>query len=433
MSQEPNIPSNEAAGNDAGSSCVNPAPPKFESKASSSSGQRVLAVLLSVFLGIFLADGIISLVDDSLIVFFDIHALSFLRAIVFFFAIAMAVLTYCLIGLIPSIPKRQFLPLTLFNLVAGFLMIPCIIYFYRRIPQAAWIISVCQVALGLGVLFWLQGGFKFRWAMVPSSRLNGRSFSWRHLLVFLLVNVLVLLPVAIFYCVGCAALAVDHFSDGFLTLRPAGLTVQARTYVRKPGETIQLYPMAHVADSAFYGKLSQSFPTNSIILMEGVTDEKELLTNKITYKRMAQSLGVAEQQKEFQPTHGEIVRADVDVEQFTASTIDVLNLVMLFHSKGMTPEVVAKLSQFSPPSHFEDQLLDDLIHKRNQHLLGEIYSRLSDSENIIVPWGVAHMPEIAREIQKSGFRLEKTQDYIAIRFGNSKTKAAGKLPNGKRE
>lgn len=403
-----------------------PIPPQYETKAGSDSGRRTLAILLSVFLGVFLADGLVSLIDDSLIVFLDIHALSLLRALVFCLALIAAVLVYGLTGVIPSIPKRPFLPLALFNLMAGILMIPVMIYFYHRIAQAAWIVSVCQVALGLGVLFWLQGGIKFRWPLVPSGRLTGRGFSWGHLTIFLIVNVFVLLPAAIGYCVYCAALAINHFSDGFLTLRPAGLTVQARTYVRNPGETIQLYPMAHVADSAFYAKLSQSFPTNSIILMEGVSDEQDLLTNKITYKRMAQSLGVAEQQKEFRPSRGKMVRADVDVEQFTPGTLDALNLAMLFHLKGMTPEVVAKFSQFSPPPHFEEQLMDDLIHKRNQHLLGEIFSRLSESENIIVPWGVAHMPEIARELKKAGFRLDKTQDYVAIRFGKSNQENANR-------
>src|SRR5208282_3550763 len=88
-------------------------------------------------------------------------------------------------------------------------------------------------------------------------------FSWRNLSVFLLANVFVLLPAVVFYLVVCAALAVDHFSEGFVALRPGGLTVQARKYVRNDGKTIQLFPMSHIADAAFYQKVSQSFPTNS--------------------------------------------------------------------------------------------------------------------------------------------------------------------------
>jgi hypothetical protein len=338
----------------------------------------------------------------------------------------MAIVIYGLMGLTPMIPKRLFLPLTLFNPFAGLIVVPCSIYFYGRIQQVAWGISCCQVIVGLGILYWVSGGFKFRWPLIAEKRLEARRFSWRNLSLFLLANVFVLLPAVLVYLVVCAALAVDHFSEGFVALRPEGLTVQVRKYVRNDGKTIQLVPMSHVGEPDFYRKLSQSFPTNSIILMEGVTDHRNLLTNKISYQRMAASLGVAEQVKEFKPSRGEMVRADVDVEQFTTNTIDLLNLVMLIHSKGVNAGNVLQLMQFSPP-HFEEELFEDLLRKRNRHLLEEIHARLSQSENIIVPWGAAHMPEIAKEIQKSGFRVDETQEYVAIRFRSARneSKSAG--------
>jgi len=156
--------------------------------------------------------------------------------------------------------------------------------------------------------------------------------------------------------------------------------------------------------------------------MEGVSDNLNLLTNKITYRRMAASLGVAEQQKEFKPIQGEWVRADVDVEQFSTNTIGFLNLVMRIHSQGFSAETVLPLIQYSPPADFQQQLFDDLLRKRNRHLLEEIQARLSESEHIVVPWGAAHMPEIAREIQKAGFRLDATREYQPIRFGSSRNK-----------
>jgi hypothetical protein len=250
---------------------------------------------------------------------------------------------------------------------------------------------------------------------MAETRLQGRRFSWRNLLVFLLANVFVLIPGVVVYLVYCTVLATDHFSEGFVALRSDGLAVQARRYVRNDGKTIQLFPMSHVGEAAFYQKLSASFPTNSTILMEGVTDDRNLLTNKITYQRMAASLGVAEQQKEFRP-RGQLVRADVDVEQFSTSTIDFLNSVMLVHAKGLNAQTMLALIQYSPPPHFEEHLLEDLLRKRNRRLLEEIKARLPQSEHLTVPWGAAHMPEIAREIQKSGFRLVETREYVTIRF-----------------
>jgi hypothetical protein len=321
--------------------------------------RQLLAILLSLCLGLFLADAVVSLLDDSLILCFDVHVLAAIRGFLFLFAMLMAVVLYVLMGLTPMIPKRLFLPLALFNLVAGLLLIPMAIYFYGRIQQLAWGISCGQVILGLSILHWAQGGWKLRWPLMAESRLHERRFSWWNLTVFLLMNVFVLVPGVIIYLGYCAILAVDHFSEGFVALRPDGLVVQARKYVRNDGKTIQLFPMAHLGETDFYQKISKSFPTNSTVLMEGVTDDRNLLTNEITYKRMAASLGVAEQQKEFRP-RGELVPADVDVEQFSTSTIDFLNCVMLVHSKGLNAQTMLALIQYSPPPHFEEHLLEDL-------------------------------------------------------------------------
>jgi len=305
--------------------------------------------------------------------------------------------------------------------------VPLLIFCYGRVQQVSWFISLSQVVFGLALLRWLQGGFKFRWPLVAEKHLEPRRFSWLNLSSFVLVNVFVLAPAVIVYLVFFAAVAVSHFTDGFLALRPSGLTVQVRKYVRNDGKTLELVPMSHVGEPEFYQKLTESFATNSTILMEGVTDTRNLLTNRISYKRMAKSLGLAPQEKEFRPRRVEMVRADVDVEEFTPNTIDFLNLVMLIHAKGVSAENVIKLLQYSPPPHFEEQLFDDLLRKRNRRVVDEIGDRLSDSENLIVPWGAAHMPGIAREIPKFGFRLKETQEFVAIRFASSGKSKKGAL------
>lgn len=412
MPAGPMIPSS----NDNPQSAGVPPPLSPESNGKSGSMRNLFAILLSLCLGLFLADAVVSLLDDSLILFFGLHLLSALRGLTSIFAMFMAVGVYGLIGLTPMVPKRLFLPIPIFNLAAMLAVFPFVIYCYGRLQQVAWGISVCQVIVGLGILCWSQGGIKFRWPLVSVDKLGARRFSLRNLFVFVLVNVFVLLPAVIVYVFLCTALAVDHFSEGFMALRPNGFTVQVRKYVRNDGKTIELFPMSHVADARFYQKVSQTFPTNSIILMEGVTDDKNLLTNKISYQRMAKSLGLAEQHEKFVPSRGEMVQADVDVDQFSPDTIDLLNLVMLVHAKGLNPGIVQKVLQYSPSPHLEEQLIDDLLRKRNQHLLEEIQSHLPQSDNIMVPWGVAHMPGIAKEIQKSGFRLDETQEYFVIRF-----------------
>lgn len=403
-------------------------PPLLSPQPKSSSLRPALAILLSLCLGLFLADAVVSLMDDSLILFLNVQVLAVVRGLVFLTAAFVALVVYGLMGLTPLIPKRLFLPVTLFCPVAMLGVVPFLIYCYDRLQQVSWLISLGQVLAALAIFGWAQGGLKFRWPLIGESQLQGRGFSWWNLSGFLLVNVFVLLPALVVYLVLCAALAVDHFSDGFVALRPSGMSVEVRKYVRPDGKTIQLIPMSHVAEAAFYRTLAQSFPTNATILMEGVADHRNLLTNKISYKRMATSLGLAEQTKEFQPSRGELVRADVDVEVFTTNTIAFMNLVMLVHRRGLNAETMLKLMQHSPSVDVQQEVLDDLLRKRNRHLLGEIHSRLEEAENLIVPWGAAHMPEIAREIQKSGFRLDEVRKYMVIRFRSvgKHSKGAGK-------
>ena len=382
----------------------------------SMSMRYLLAVLMSLCGALCLADGVLSLLDDSLTLFFDVHLLSLIRGLVFVFATLIAILIYCLMGLTPLIPKRLFLPLTLFMLVAHLLVFLFMIYWFNSIQQVSIGISICQIIFGLGILYWARGGFKFRWPLVGEEQLGVRGFSLGNLCAFVLMNLFLLLPAGVVFLLVCASLAVRHFSDCFMALGPSGVTVEVRKYVRNDGKTIELYPMAHVADANFYQRVSQSFPTNSIVLLEGVTDNKNLLTNQITYKRMATTLHLSEQHESFKPSQGTLVRADVDVSQFATNTIDLLNLVMYFHSKGLNIESLLKLAQYSPPPHVQELVMDDLLARRNKHLMEEIQSRLPHTENIIVPWGAAHMPELAKEIQKSGFHLEQSQEYSVIEF-----------------
>ncbi len=406
--------------------------PPLEPKPQSTFLRQPLVVLLSLCLGCFLADAAISLLDDTLRLFFQVQILSGLRGIVFVATLLLALVTYGLMGLTPMIPKRLFLPVTLFNPVVMLVFIPVTICCYHRIQLVSWCLSLCQIVFGLGILCWLQGGLTFRWPLVAPQHLGARGFSWRNLAGFCVVNLLVVPPVAVASLALCAALAIDHFSEGFVALRPGGLTVQARKYVRADGKVVRLIPMAHVGVADFYQQLAQSFPSNSIILMEGVTDTQNLITNEVRYDRMAKALGVAEQEEAFAPAQGEIVMADVDVEAFSTNTLGLLNLVMLIHAQGINADTIGKLMQSSPPPGLEQQFVDglfqDLLRLRNRHLLETLKTHLSESEIFIVPWGAAHMPEIAREIQKLGFRLAETQDYTVLRFhsGNPKPKGTGK-------
>jgi hypothetical protein len=393
-------------------------PPKLpaETNFPASAGRRLLAIFLSLFVGLFLVDAVISVTDDSLIYFANQHELTILRLLCGFVTLLATILVYILMAFSPAVPKQLFIPLTLFFPVTTLLGIPFTIFYFDRVELIAWLTSCLQVLVGFWILFRLKGRGKFGWPLVPAIWLAGPGFTWRNLIVFVLANIFGLLPAILVYLFFCTGVVVGHFSNGFMALHPTNFSVQARTYIRNDGKTIQLFPMSHVAETDFYQNILQTFPNRSVILMEGVTDEKNLLTNKISYKRMAQSLGLAEQHEEFVPSRGKIVRADIDVDQFSSNTIALLNLVMQIHAQGVNATNAQELLQYSPSPNLQNELFDDLLRKRNQHLFEEIQTNLPQTQYIIVPWGVAHMPGIEKEIEKSGFHLVKFDNYTVIRF-----------------
>ena len=397
-------------------------PPLLAPASSGSSVRPLLSTLLSLCLGFFIADALISVADDVSMVFLNVHFLAGFRLVVALFALLTAVVVYVLMAITPMIPKRFFVPVTLFNPAALLLGVLFMIYYFDRMVWIDLAFSVGQLVFGLWILYRVQGGIKVRWPLVPIERLGTRGFSWVNLGGFVTANVL-LVPAVLVFLVVCTSLAVNHFSGGFMALRPSGFTVQMRKYVRDDGKTVALFPMAHVADAVFYRDISRAFPTNSIILLEGVTDRNNLLTNPISYKHMAASLGLAEQHEVFAPARGRKVRADVDISSFSTNTLAMLNLVMLVHANGMNPDVMQQFMVYPQSPQLQAELFDDLLNKRNAHLLDELNVRLAQTDNIIVPWGVAHMPGIAREILKDGFRLAEIHDYTVIRFGGGGTQA----------
>jgi hypothetical protein len=327
-----------------------------------------IACFLNFCLGVFVADGIISVVVG----FLGIKVPGALDGVMSLFTLgvlALAFAVYCLMGLTPLVPKRFFLPLVLIYPATWLLLIPTSIFFSEHINAVLLAASFCQTALGMVILFCLRKGRTSRWQLVPVNQLGKRNFSWSNLSVFALAN-LALLAATILYLAFFSALAVDHFTGGFVSLRPDGLNVRIRKFIRDDKKAVWLVPMSHIGGAKYYETLSKALPQGSVVLMEGVSDRKKLLTNPISYTRAATVLGLAEQKEKFR-LPGKIVRADLDVDQFSSGTIDILNVLMLPHTKGLTFETLRKLAQFKPTEEAMNQCWDDLLGKRNRNLVGK--------------------------------------------------------------
>lgn len=392
-----------------------PAPPPLPG-GESSPARPVLTAVLSLILALFLGSAVLAFSSDSLFLVFqrqDLTATAGLLALLMLFA---GFLALGLVAWFPGIPKRVFLPVGLFLPVVGIAVIPLLVYYHEHAALVAWFVSLGQLVLAAFLLHRLHGGWKFRWPLFPERFLAHRAFSWGNLAAVTLAGFLLLLPALVLYSAFTAKLAVSHFTAGFVIVRPEGISMQVRHYLRDDGKKIMLVPMSHVGEPEFYQSLSASFPPNAVILMEGVTDLNKITETHSDYSKMATTLGGVEQSRVFKP-QGELVAADVDMSSFSPATLGLLKSAMLLHAKGVTAETLPVLMKPTPPG-LEQQLMADILTKRNRHLLGVIRERLPTSQTLIVPWGAAHMPELAREIHKLGFRVVDTREFLAIRFGS---------------
>lgn len=390
-------------------------PPPLPGSGAPSALRPVLAIFLNFALVVFLAEAVIALLNETLALFFGNQALLGITGLLGLFSLLIALFVYGLMALTPMVPKRVFLPLTLAGPVAGLIALPLLIYFYQENRAIAWGIALARFAVCGGILYHLAGRRKFRWPWFAIDQLRSPGFRWGNLIGFTAIHAFVVLPATATYLFGCASVAVDHFTDGFVSLRPAGLAMQVRRYVNDAGKTVELVPMSHIGEPEFYQQLAASFPTDATILMEGVSDQDNLIRDKLGYQKTARDLGLAEQSAVFKPK-GELVPADVDLRQFSQPTLDLLKRSMAIHTHGLNATTVQLLSQPSP-ADLPQRLFNDLLVTRNNHLLDVLHERLPRANHLIVPWGAAHMPGISEGVLKAGFRLQDTEEFMAIRFG----------------
>jgi hypothetical protein len=377
--------------------------------------RKAVATLLSLGLVFFLADGLFSFLGDSLSVAFGIAAFPLIRGLLLLLTLGMAAVLFVVGAASPMVPGRYIWPLVFFK-PAAFLLLPLIaIYCFGHLAQIGAVIAVAQLAAGCAVLWAATGRIHLSWPVIREEQLGDPVFSLGRLAAFLFPAFL-LVPGVLVYFGFCAALATSHFSDHFLALGVDGLWVRAKTFERSDGKSVELIPMIHVAEPRFYAQVARAFPTNAVVLLEGVTDDRHLLRQTLSYKRLASSLGLADQQSMFGPGPTRAQRADVDLSQFSAKTIELLNLVSRIHAQGLTPENIREWLQKAQGPEMLDRVWRDLLTLRNEHLLAELQRALSRMDVVTIPWGAAHMPGLARGLEKLNFHLAQERDYEVLRY-----------------
>ncbi|MEY5011902.1 MAG: hypothetical protein RLZZ253_3041 [Verrucomicrobiota bacterium] len=346
----------------------------------------------------------------------------------------------------PRLPKRLLLPAVLYTLwqVPGAVPLP--VFFSDR--TAAFCVAAGECLLGTFLLFWARHWSDGQWA----SGLDQRpKFSWLHLIRSLLCAVLLLAGFGLLN-LQSAVLWIDRKTNGYVRIQRQGIVIEERHFTRDNQE-VRLIGMVHIAQPSFYDSVAALLPEKqpAVMLMEGVTDSKNLLAGSFSYSKLASLLGLAAQSESdlHRPQsaahrvgpqrglsrkgqhHIEYRQADVDVSELEPFTLTFIrNLGKLLSSNSLLELLQAlqgpELKNMTPDD--TRSIMADLLQKRNAHVMKQVDAELSSGRMILIPWGAAHLAELQSAILQRGFRESARIPRLAIPFARQEPESAGERP-----
>jgi hypothetical protein len=400
-----------------------------------------MRTLANIFLVLFCADGVVSLADQLYSLGAKAPVPSEIRIILAEIVMLVGFIVYQALGIDKRLPKKLFLPLMIFLCLVPILpwIFPSLLFNSAYGITA----SLLQILLCLWPVYQLNGvlnpkaGF-----LLPKSMFEGPFFSLRNTVLFTGANFVILPVVSAMLLLSSANAFMYKNTGGFMRLGTDGVYMAEKVY-RRDNRTVQLVGMIHMGEEHYYEELAKLAPPGrTIILAEGVTDNKNLLPNRLDYGNVADYLGLTLQQEKMQfqgkvidakeleqprtdatagqkgPIH--ILRADVDVSSFRPQTISFLDDVgrEMKRNSSLTQGLVSSGSWSSKYANAEVQqiIMQDILERRNEEVIRNLRKAIGRYDAIVIPWGALHMPQIEAEVVSQGYELQQVRERMSMDF-----------------
>lgn len=387
------------------------------------------------FLLLFLADGIISFLNEMLVVYPNTTLLSGIRSISFWVVIAVSIPFYVCLGIDKRLPKAIFLPQLIFVFWSLFQLWPLPVMLDRAVYPLP--MAFGQILLGTVPLLYLRtkAGKHF---LLPPEMFSSSLFKLKHTALFFAVHLVILPFILIYMALAIASLQLDKKTGGYARLRPDGIRMMERIY-RRDNKEIRLVSMIHIAEKAYFDEVIESIPSKkTIVLAEGISDRYNQLATRFSYGDLSHNLGLTSQETMvFQgkfieadevrqaaaTADGEtyhILWADIDIDEFNPKTIEFLQIIgrNLLSGASFSEGIrtyLAWVRENSP--HFTPHtIMNDILYRRNQEVINHMESVIEYYDTIVIPWGALHMPEIESAVLQKGFLLSRIRERIGIDF-----------------
>ena len=215
-------------------------------------------------------------------------------------------------------------------------------------------------------------------------------------------------PLLVAYTVVGLTTWVDSSTAGFVQVQRDGIHLAERHY-RRGDQEIRLVAMMHVGPAGLYEQIFASFELpQTVVLEEGISDHAQLIQGGFSYQKLAEKLDLIEQRRPNPPQEPggwpHLRHSDIDVSDLSPETLDFLRKMALLVDALDDPESLREMLE-DPASlpQASDDVMDEILMRRNHVVLRAIETALIDYERVIVPWGALHMPWLEEQIQASGF------------------------------
>ncbi len=353
---------------------------------------------VNIYIVFFLVSGILPLVEVMLYQLFWIQRLPAISWTVALLPLILSFPIYLILGCMRNFPKRVVLPMALF-MAWKHLFYALPVPFFLGFSNTNILLTLMHPCLGIVALVLLRyAGENGHWLYRRSDFEHVR-FRWKRLCGFAAANVLLIIPLVGVYLAVSLSVGLSYLSHGFLHFGFEGISVEARTYLYQ-GKNIILLPTAHIAKADFYDKLVASLPAgNTVVIPEGVTDKNKLLEHGLNYEKLAGSLGLEAQDNQKIVADRHTKQCDVDISDFSWEIIDCLRSFSSASRYWSSGKRLRALQQFfSTPNPDPELFFRELLELRNLRVTECIADCLQAYDNIVIPWGAAHMPGIERAI-----------------------------------
>jgi hypothetical protein len=389
-----------------------------------------LAVAANAYLVAFTVDASFSVLDELLRLVPFAGLLGLRNTVAEIVVLASYAVAIALI-FIPRLPKRVLLLPVLFALWCAIGAVPL------SITYSGWPFDLAIAAAQLAIAAIAFATIRFstsHWLFTTGALPQKSHVGWR--IASNVAATIVALPLVIAALLFTStAAAVEQQTDGYIHFGLGSIDARETT-LTKPYMTVRLVGMVHIAEPQFYQSLIDGLPPHSLVLAEGVTDRDKRLSNGLSYRNAARAIGLQQQpnlaaaiaaapapklagaaeQDSARPT---VERADIDISDFSPTTIHFLRGVSDLYASKNSAELLQRWQAIERGFTQKDYtaVFDDILAKRNRHLIAEFDARSGSYNVVVIPWGAEHMPFVEAQLRKRGFRIQSQQERRVAGYG----------------